>query len=391
MTRRLPFLPVALAFLLGSCAAGTPERAADRGIGGTGIHTADRGIGGTGIVGTVTAFGSIWVNGMEVEVPPAAAVRVEGRPAAPGAVRIGHVVALTATPAPKGADGIASDVEVRFAVAGPVEAVGEGALTVLGQRVDLGEALLAAEPRPGLWVAVSGLRRPDGRIAAGRVEPWDFARGWLLRGTSADAAAGTAAASGAPGTLTLAGFTARLAPGVAAPAPGQPVRAAGRLGPDGAVATDVAPDPLNPFGAAVRALSVELYADPSQSGAPPGAHSPDGRIVVEGPVDAAGALRPGRSAAAPGIGRTGAPGIGHSGGPNGDGQNPGGQNPAGPNTGGPNTGAPGVGGHNAGNPGAGHQGPGASSPGAPGPAGGGGRGGSRGPGGGGPGGGGRGR
>ena len=50
---------------------------ADRGIGGTGApaalsaasRTADRGIGGTGIIGVVTGFGSIFVNGLEIQYP----------------------------------------------------------------------------------------------------------------------------------------------------------------------------------------------------------------------------------------------------------------------------------------------------------------------------------
>ncbi|WP_448190432.1 DUF5666 domain-containing protein [Azospirillum sp. sgz301742] len=285
---------------------GTGIRSADRGIGGTGIRTADRGIGGTGIVGTVTAFGSIWVNGLEVALPPSAAVRIEGHPVPASAVQLGHVVAVTAGPADAGMDFSAATVEVRYAVAGPVETARDGVLTVLGQRVESGGALLAVEPRPGVWVAVSGLRRPDGSIAAGRIEPWDAARGWLLRGS---------AGPSAPGTLALPGLTARLAPGVAAPEPGQSVRAAGRLGSDGVFATEAAPDPLNPFGAAIRALSVEVFVDtagrPVAGGAALAAPiAKSGRIVVEGAVDSLGVLSPGRSASAPGIGTTAAPGLG---------------------------------------------------------------------------------
>ncbi|MCW2245199.1 hypothetical protein M2352_000790 [Azospirillum fermentarium] len=313
MNRRLLSALLTTALLAG-CGTDAPVRSGDRGIGGTGSIAergiggtgtiADRGIGGTGIVGTVTAFGSIWVNGHRVALPPSAAVQVEGHPAGIGAVRVGHVVAVDAGAAADGADATARAVAVRYAAAGPVEAVESGGLTVLGQRVDLTGAVMAALPQPGAWVAVSGLRRPDGGIAAGLVEPWDPARGWLLRGT---------AVAGAPGELTLPGFRARLAPGLTAPEAGQPVRAAGRFGPGGAVAAEAAPDPLNPFGATVNALSVEVYVDAAghPAGAGPAlgiAADLPGRVVVEGTVDRAGALKPGRLAAAPGIGKTGAAG-----------------------------------------------------------------------------------
>ena len=46
----------------------------DSGFGGTGIvntlaNDENSGFGGTGIVGTINAFGSIWVNGIEIDYP----------------------------------------------------------------------------------------------------------------------------------------------------------------------------------------------------------------------------------------------------------------------------------------------------------------------------------
>lgn len=304
MRRRLLSALLSTALLAG-CGADAPVRSGDRGIGGTGA-IADRGIGGTGIVGTVTAFGSIWVNGHRVALPPAAAVRVEGRPAGIDAVHVGHMVAVDAQAEADGTDATARAVEVRYVAAGPVEAVESGGLTILGQRVDLTGAVMAAPPQPGAWVAVSGLRRMDGTIAAGLVDPWDQARGWLLRGTTV---------AGAPDRIALPGFSARLAPGLSAPEAGQPIRAAGRFGPGGAMATEAAPDPLNPFGSRVSALSVEVYVDAAGHTAGAGTAlnitvGTAGRVVIEGAVDRAGGLNPGRVAAAPGIGKAGnRPGV----------------------------------------------------------------------------------
>lgn len=304
MSRRL--LPALLvAAVLAACGADAPLHPVDRGIGGTGA-VADRGIGGTGIVGTVTAFGSIWVNGHRVALPPVVTVRIEGRPAGIGAVDVGQMVAAVVDPGSDGAEAEARSVEVRYAVAGPVEAADGTALTVLGQRVDLAGARLTVAPRRGVWVAVSGLRRSDGGIAASRIDSWEPARGWLLR---------AAAGAGAPGLLALPGLSARLGPGVAIPEEGLPLRVTGHLEAGQAVATEVQPDPLNPFGAGIAALSVEVFTDPA--GRPVGAVSAlsapapaTGRVVVEGSVDSVGVLHPGRAASAPGVGRTTAPGLG---------------------------------------------------------------------------------
>ncbi|MFP5515112.1 MAG: DUF5666 domain-containing protein [Alphaproteobacteria bacterium] len=265
---------------------------ADRGIGGTGISLADRGIGGTGIVGTVTAFGSVWVNGLRVDLPPTTAVRIEGQSAEPGEVRLGHTVAMTASPG--GPTGLtARTLEVRYAVAGPVERAESSSGLVMGQRIDLADAEGTTALTPGRWVAVSGLRRPDGVVDASRVDPWNPARGWVLRGRL-DAVT--------PTTLTVAGVTLRRGLNVAAPPVGSLVRVAGMraaAGASGDSALAVEPDPFNPFGTAVGALSVETYVDPSGQTAIPGGPRLDMadrsaaapvRVVIDSVVTSGGGL-----------------------------------------------------------------------------------------------------
>ena len=309
MTRKPLARTLLLTLLLAAGRGPTPspgrdDGQADRGIGGTGVSVADRGIGGTGIVGTVTAFGSVWVNGLRVDLPPTTAVRIEGSPAQPGDVRIGQTVAMTA--APGGPTGLtARTLEVRFAVAGPVDRTTAGGALVLGQRIDLAEAEGTTALTPGRWVAVSGLRRPDGVIDASRVDPWDPARGWVLRGRL-DAVT--------PKTLTVAGLTLSRGRGLdgALPEVGGMVRVTGAAAgkADGSAALTVEPDPFNPFGTTVGALSVETYVDGSGQTVAPGGPRIDRsigiaapvRVVIDSVVTSGGGIGGGRAFGAPHLG-----------------------------------------------------------------------------------------
>lgn len=297
MIRKLPSLARTLLLSLMLAAAGcgpTPNRdggVADRGIGGTGVSVSDRGIGGTGIsgtgiVGTVTAFGSIWVNGLRVDLPSTTQLRIEGHPAQPADVRIGQTVAMTAVPG--GPTGLSAQrLEVRFAVAGPVERTTAGSTLVLGQRIDLADAEGTTALTPGRWVAISGLRRPDGVIDASRVDPWEPARGWILRGRLD---------SVTPKTLTVAGLTLSRGRSLTGtlPAVGSTVRVAGKPDPNAALAVEA--DPFNPFGSTVSALSIETYVDASGQTTSPGGPRigrPDGeaapaRVVIDSVVTTGG-------------------------------------------------------------------------------------------------------
>ncbi len=145
-----------------------------RGLGGTGIvaQREERGLGGTGIIGVVTGFGSICVNGFEIEVTQATAVTVEGLPANQGDVRLGQVVTVEAYP--DGTQLAAARVDVSLAVAGPVSdiAADRSRMTVAGQTVTVagfGGSADIADVAPGDWVAVSGLRRPDDSVSGSSI------------------------------------------------------------------------------------------------------------------------------------------------------------------------------------------------------------------------------
>ncbi|OWJ64204.1 hypothetical protein BWR60_25885 [Inquilinus limosus] len=242
--------------------ATTAAAVADRGIGGTGISPVeDRGMGGTGIVGVITGFGSIWVNGIEVEFAPATPVRVDGGTAASGALRVGQVAVITATGSGSRLD--ARSITLRHEVSGPVEAVESNGtvLRVAGQRVTFAGQVWgdAAAPRAGDWVEVSGLPGPDGGIVATRID-----RRQPGRVTVHGPLSGTA---GAPRIGTLA-----LRPGTRLGADiGQPVTVTGRyadgvLTPDSVSRDAVAADPSGWFGRSVSRLVIESYASAGQGG-----------------------------------------------------------------------------------------------------------------------------
>lgn len=227
----------------------------DRGIGGTGapLTIADRGIGGTGIIGVVTGFASVCVNGLEVQYDTAAPVAIDGAPASVAALRAGQVVAITADGA--AASLRARSIAVRTEVAGRIESVqfGSGLLTIGGQPVAVSPGTWGADRFAlGDWVAVSGLRRPDGAILALRL---DSAPVGALR---------------ARGRVSRSGGTSRvgslaLPDGLAADlTPGQPVTVSGSYVAGRPVVDAVSPealfaDAVSYFGSAARRLVLETY------------------------------------------------------------------------------------------------------------------------------------
>lgn len=150
----------------------------DDGIGGTGLIDPDDGIGGTGVLGTVTGFASLCVNGLEIHYAASVPVLVDGVGASSADLAIGQVVWVIAEQEEEKM--VARAIEVLSALVGPIEALDldVGSLRVAGEEVDLllGVRLLEDQGgkdamRVGDRVAVSGLRRSDGRLLATRVEP----------------------------------------------------------------------------------------------------------------------------------------------------------------------------------------------------------------------------
>src|SRR5712675_1480110 len=131
------------------------------------------GTGGSGVTstGTITAFGSVFVNGVEFSTSGATIV-LDGNPAAESNLRVGMVVTVNGSRS--GSSGSATRIEVDDAVKGLVEAKTDANhWTVMGQTV-----LVDDQTRfennivPGVndFVEVHGLVVASGTISGGFIE-----------------------------------------------------------------------------------------------------------------------------------------------------------------------------------------------------------------------------
>ncbi|HYD18530.1 MAG TPA: DUF5666 domain-containing protein [Patescibacteria group bacterium] len=170
---------------------GTGDKLANgKGMGGTGIHNGNgmggtgsklangKGMGGTGITGDIgvygriTGFGSICVNGMEIEYTAKTPVENNGRGSSTKSLRIGQIVAAKVYA--KGGEYRARKIMVDKIVSGKVTKVEarRGEMSVGRERViaDGRARDIMKLVRPGEFVAVSGMRRGDGVVVAGMIE-----------------------------------------------------------------------------------------------------------------------------------------------------------------------------------------------------------------------------
>eukprot|EP01037_Dinobryon_pediforme_P009329 gene9329-9410_t len=233
---------------------GGPPLLGDRGIGGTGAPPvrgllADKGIGGTGIVGVVTGFASICLSGVEVGLPPDTSISIDGVAAAPSQLRAGQVATITSVRS-DGGNLTARSVVVHHEVAGRIDAIGDGEWSVAGQRVVVSPGMWrTGETRVGMAVAVSGVRRLDGAIAATRIDPADPDR-VILRNLAPRSAGGSLRS----GRLAIPVDASQLGP----------LDIEGRV-EDGRVIVDsIAPslslrDPGRVFGTTVSRVIAEAY------------------------------------------------------------------------------------------------------------------------------------
>ena len=176
VTRRLaarlrPALLSAMALAIQACGGG--------GSAGTTASNVD-GINGGGVArGTITGFGSIFVNGVEFSTSGASVV-VEGVTSNESALRVGQVVTVQGTIASDGRTGTARTVTYLYDVEGPVQSVNVAANTavVLGQTVRVSGTTVFANLSPaslagltvGGVVEVSGLLDSSGAVVASRIE-----------------------------------------------------------------------------------------------------------------------------------------------------------------------------------------------------------------------------
>ncbi len=156
----------------------------DIGLGGTGmLADSGNGLGGTGIVGEITGFGSIFVNGIEIEYDDATPFTINGIKASHQHLVVGDVVEVLTGNASKHTD--ARQINLRHEVIGKVETVNAEAASfkVLGQTVMIA-GTDASLPQPGETVAVSGVRIDKHTIRATRVMPADSGQQLLRSGNA---------------------------------------------------------------------------------------------------------------------------------------------------------------------------------------------------------------
>ena len=156
----------------------------DIGLGGTGMLAsadggANNGLGGTGIVGQITGFGSIFVNGIEIEYDDKTDFTINDKKAELQSLMVGDVVEVLTTDARQHTH--AQTINLRHEVIGIVESVDKQtySYTVNGQSI-IQPIDKPAYPEIGSTVAVSGFRIDDQTVLSSRVTP-AIAGQFLLR------------------------------------------------------------------------------------------------------------------------------------------------------------------------------------------------------------------
>ncbi len=161
-----------------ACGGGGSGGGSTSGIQGSGIA----GIQGSGIAfGTVTGFGSIFVNGVEYSTS-SATFRIDDNPGVESDLRVGQVVTVLGQLNAGGTTGTATEVRFNDAVEGPISSLNTvaGTFTVLGQPVRVtGSTVFDNRLSPasvaglsnGQVVEISGFVDANGVIAATRIEP----------------------------------------------------------------------------------------------------------------------------------------------------------------------------------------------------------------------------
>lgn len=150
----------ALALVLAACGGG-----GDGGIGGTG---GGGGAGGGDIsIGTITDFGSVWVNGVEFK-SNTATITIDDNPHPESDLRRGMVARVSGSIASATAD----TIRVTSAVKGFVESVAAGSMVVMGQTVitDASTVFSNGAVAAGQYIEVHGQVVSDGTIQANFVE-----------------------------------------------------------------------------------------------------------------------------------------------------------------------------------------------------------------------------
>jgi hypothetical protein len=149
----------------------------DVGLGGTGLlaetDTGAGGIGGTGITGVITGYGSIFVNGIEIEYDDETPFTIDGESVPSQNLEIGDVVDVLTVDSKQYTH--AQIINLRHEIIGVVESVEPQtySFNINGQSIvqPVNKSVL---PEVGSTVAVSGFRIDEKTVLSTRVKPADI-------------------------------------------------------------------------------------------------------------------------------------------------------------------------------------------------------------------------
>ena len=272
--------------------------------------------------GTITAFGSVYVNGVRYDVSRAT-LKKNGSSVTQAKLAVGEIALVTGSQNLQTGQGSATSVDVEDLVVGPIASIGATSLIVLGQTVNVTATTsfgksIAGGALSGLAIGdsveVSGLGSADGSITATRISIADTNEGLQVLGSVAGlatvahtfiinaltvdytSAAVTGFTSGAPangdsvivrgGTLNAAGTT--LTAATVYPAgtdPREDASSGGRVEQEGLVTTAATATDFYLAGAQVLIGSSTVYKGGTVADLIVGA-----RVEVRGTLDSAGVL-----------------------------------------------------------------------------------------------------
>lgn len=132
------------------------------GIGGTGkvVNKSDSGFGGTGVVGTITEFGSIWVNGLEIEYDNN--VKIESSLGQHDKLMVGQQVVVETTANKK--QPWTNTIQIFYPLAGLVTEVKANQFKIDGHTVYFDDNTIIAEGvsiQAGIMLAINGYLNSD--------------------------------------------------------------------------------------------------------------------------------------------------------------------------------------------------------------------------------------
>lgn len=239
------------------------------GIGGTGVllpTIGDNaaldpgGMGGTGIVGIITGFASICVLGIEIHYDASTRIKAETSVASATRLAIGQVVAIDAVNV--GGRVTARSIVPLYEVSGPVLStdLAKKRIAVMGQKIDVsglsgiedagGTRHSLSQIRSGEFVRVSGMRRPDGTVAASR----------LVRvKTSTASVFGRLRRPSDGSAPTIAGIRVRL-PRAANASDGAQVQASGKWSGTELMVAKIGDSPVSTLFASATRVELQGYA-----------------------------------------------------------------------------------------------------------------------------------